>query len=87
MLSPKRALILALSLLLLMSGCASSRAPSVYVAQTQVQIPPPPKGLQEVSEQAPNFVQWMEGIYSSSMSRLGLSQPDSQPKQTLSATR
>lgn len=84
MLCPKRALISALFSLLLMSGCASSPAPSVFVAQTQVEVPPVPASLQEVAQKAPDFVRWMEEIYSSSMSRLGLSQPDSQPKQTLS---
>ena len=79
---PKRALILALSLPLLMSGCASSPAPCVSVAQTQVRVPPPPAELVRMAEQAPDFVAWMEQIYSSSMRRLGLSQPSTQPQQT-----
>lgn len=76
-----------LSLLpLLMSGCASSPAPSVYVAQTQVEVPPVPNSMREAAQKAPDFARWLEEIYSSSMGRLGLSQPDSRQKQTSSGT-
>ena len=82
MLSPKRALILALSSLLLMGGCASTPAPCVSVAQTQVRVPPPPAALVKLASEAPDFVKWLEEIYSSSMGRLGLSQSGTQPPPT-----
>jgi len=70
---------------LLLSGCASSPVPSVYVAQTQVRVPAPPPALVEVSQSLPDFEKWMDEIFLSSMRRVGLSSAGSQPPPTLPA--
>lgn len=84
MLSTKRALICLPLLLVLMSGCASSPAPSpsVHVGQTQTQVPPPPPSLVLIAKEAPDYLMLMERALSSSMQRLGLISPGSEPQPT-----